>query len=123
MNQLLFDINIWKIYVEQQKEVCKKLNLTWVECLPNQVIGLADNINDIPIHGLRHPIENNSTGWYVWSKDFSSESDFFKPHHTAHLIDIKPQLLKYLGLPIGYRFLIDDKGYEDIWYDETLLSI
>lgn len=122
MDKLPFDINRWNVYVEQQKEICNKLSVAWIENQPNQVIGLAD-INDVPIHGLRHPIENNSTGWYIWTKDYSSDPDFFKPTHIVHLLDIKPQLLKYLGLPPGYRFLIDDKGYEDIWYDETLLLI
>lgn len=33
-----------------------------------------------------------------------------------------PEIKKYLGLPPGWRFLIAP-GYEDIWFDEALLSI
>ncbi|WP_456236598.1 immunity protein Imm33 domain-containing protein [Chryseobacterium carnipullorum] len=31
-------------------------------------------------------------------------------------------MIKYLGLPAGNRFLIDDKGFEDVWFDENLLT-
>jgi len=114
---------LWDNYVEQQKALCRKLNVAWTETEPNQLIGLADNIELIPIHGLRHPIESNSAGWYIWTQEYSDNADFFKSVHSGHLVDIKPELLKYLGLPPGYRFLIDDAGYEDIWYDETLLNV
>jgi hypothetical protein len=116
-----FNRDLWDNYVEQQKVLCKKLNVAWIETEPNQVIGLADNINLLPVHGLRHPIESNSCGWYIWTHDYSDDPNFFKPIHAVHLIDNKPDLLRYLGLPPGYRFLIDNAGYEDIWYDATLL--
>jgi len=32
-------------------------------------------------------------------------------------------MIEYLGLPVGYRFLIDNEWYEDVWYDESLLNI
>jgi hypothetical protein len=32
-------------------------------------------------------------------------------------------VLKYLGLPAGWRFQIDEKGYEDVWFDESILNI
>lgn len=33
-----------------------------------------------------------------------------------------PEVLPYLELPPGYRFIIDGKGYEDVWFDESLLG-
>lgn len=52
-----------------------------------------------------------------------TDNDFFKPLHIRHLIEDRPVVLKYLGLPPGWRFQIDDKGYEDIWFDESILKI
>jgi len=75
----------------------------------------------MPINGLRHFHEGNTTGWYIWAGEFSDAPDFFKPMHLFHLQEYYPELLKYLGLPPGNRFLIDNKGYEDVWFDEGLL--
>jgi len=62
-------------------------------------------------------------GWYIWSGEWSNSDDFFKPIHVEHLIEKRPDILKYLGLDIGFRFQIDNKGYEDVWYDVKLKNI
>jgi hypothetical protein len=61
----------------------------------------------------------------LWSGDEIPQYDakFFKPLHVGHLIKDRPIVLKYLNLPAGCRFQIDDKGYEDIWFYESLLKI
>lgn len=118
-----YDKNLWDFYITKQKDLCQSLKVAGIHPGLNQIIGLADTINANPIHGLRHPAENNSTGWFIWTGDYSSADDFFKPHHVGHLLEIKPYIIKYLGLPPGYRFLIDEKGYEDIWFDSSLLKV
>jgi hypothetical protein len=42
--------------------------------------------------------------------------------HVAHLADYCPELLPYIGLAPGWRVLLAP-GYEDVWYDESLLKI
>ena len=84
--------------------------------------GLAfDTKERRPIHGLRHPVTIDTTGWYIWCGEFSESPDFFKPVHTAHLEQILPEVLPFLGLPPGYRFLLAD-SIEDIWFDDSLLA-
>jgi hypothetical protein len=114
----------WNEYIIEQKTVCSRYGSHWMSLDPELRIGIADNVfNDvIPINGLRHPQEFNTSGWYVWAgSDFSESKDFFKPYCIKHLLEIKPELIKYLGLPPGYRFQIDNKGYEDVWEDKTLI--
>jgi hypothetical protein len=118
-----FDIVLWKPHILQQVQLCKRLGVEHVPTDPHQIIGLADDSTSVPTNGLRHPIEQNTAGWYIWSGTFSMADSFFKPLHAYHLLTIKPELIKYLGLPAGYRFLIDDKGYEDIWFDDSLLDV
>lgn len=76
-----------------------------------------------PINGIRHPIDDDMNGWYVWCGEWSDEDDFFKPLHIEHIGDYLPGVKHLLELPPGYRFLIDDKGYEDVWFDEGLLRV
>ncbi len=110
----------------QQKTICKKFGADFMESLPNLKIGISDSVKEgiEPIHGLRHKPEGDTTGWYIWAGDWSDDSNFFKPMHIVHLLENKKYypILKYLGLAPGWRFLIDKKGYEDVWYDPKLLE-
>lgn len=77
-----------------------------------------------PINGLRHPPEGNSTDWYIWAGEvFSDSDDFFLPLHDSHLIDWCSDVIEFLGLPPGFRFLIDENNYEDVWEDKSLLEV
>jgi hypothetical protein len=75
-----------------------------------------------PVHGLRHPPEASTSGWYIWTGDLSSAPDFFVPLHARHLVERLPEVAAYLSLPPGSRFLIAP-GHEDVWIDESLLDI
>jgi hypothetical protein len=62
------------------------------------------------------------SGWYIWAgTELSASPDFFRPLHLTHVPEWCPAVMKYLGLPPGWRFLIAD-GHEDVWFDESLLS-
>ncbi len=93
--------------------------------LPNEMLGLAvETVRLIPTNGLRHPPEEGTCGWYIWGGDELSEAaDFFSPIHVQHLGDYLPNILPYLDLPPGYRFLIDNKGRKDVWFDQSLLDV
>jgi hypothetical protein len=74
------------------------------------------------INGLRHPITEGTTGWYIWCGEQLAEAgDFFQPLCVDHLLDRMPAVADFLALPPGYRFLIHGT-YRDIWFDEGLLS-
>jgi hypothetical protein len=76
-----------------------------------------------PLNGLRHPPEGDTCGWYLWSgEELSQATDFFQPLHVRHLVERCPEVLRFLALPPGWRFLIAE-DYEDVWYDESLLKM
>lgn len=108
-----------------QEGICEKFNAEFFETDFSLKIGITENLLSekkiYPINGLRHNPVNNTSGWYIWSGEFLENEDFFKTLHISHLTYTLPTIIKYMALPPGYRFLIDDKGYEDVWYDETLL--
>jgi len=109
-----------------QNAVCVKYNVEFSPTDFNDIVGIALeslDIENIPINGLRHPIEKGTSGWYIWSGELSPAVNFFKPSHVNHLLETCPEILDYLGLPPGWRFLIDNKGYEEVWFDKSLLLI
>jgi hypothetical protein len=111
--------------IEEQRELCKKYGSLFVESAFNLKVGIAKNIKDKvwPINGLRHPLEGDTTGWYIWGGEkFLDDPDFFVPLHVEHLKEWRPEILKYLGLAPGWRFLIGEGNYEDVWEDKTLTT-
>ncbi|TKD62293.1 hypothetical protein [Flavobacterium sp. ASW18X] len=84
------------------------------------MIGVSKDLNQFPLNGLRHPNHGNMCGWYIWSGEWSNKSDFFKPLCAEHLIEQKPEIIQYLALDIGFRFLSSQDNYEDIWFDENI---
>ena len=108
----------------EQIEICKKFGASFLESPNFLKVGISRNVRDgvLPINGLRHPPEGDTTGWYIWAgEEFSYKSDFFIPLHVEHLKDWCPEIIKYLGLAPGWRFLIAP-SYEDVWQDNSLLS-
>lgn len=110
---------------ECQRLVCSRVGAGFFPAPSCQKLGISNGAlaGERPLHGLRHPPEGDTTGWYIWSgEELSEDPELFKPIHVSHLTEIDPELVQFLGLPPGWRFLFDN-GYEDIWFDEELLKI
>lgn len=108
----------------EQKLVCNRFGAEFVSATSNLKVGISENVRGglKPINGLRHQPVGDTSGWYIWAgTELSSDPDFFKPLHIEHLVNWAPQIIKYLGLAPGWRFLIAD-DYEDVWFDESLLN-
>lgn len=114
-----------KLITEIQLELVNKLGADFLECSLDLKLGLSPNVFSAngPIHGLRHPLEGDTSGWYIWSGELSHTPDFFQPFHVQHLIKKLPILIPYLGLAPGWRFIIDHEEYEDVWEDPSLLVL
>lgn len=104
-------------------DVCARFGLTPDPPGPGSIVGVADNAlaGEKPLNGLRHLSVGNTTGWYIWSGDLSDVDDFFKPFHIEHIAEAVPDVVPYLSLPAGWRFLLAH-GYEDVWEDSSLLN-
>lgn len=107
-----------------QKKICRKYGEIFCEALRGDIVGVSKSLKGPhePVHGLRHPLSKDTTGWYIWAGEYSSNVDFFQPIHLEHLYEIRPEIIKFLGLPPGWRFL-KAGHYEDVWFDVKLLSI
>ncbi len=119
----LLNYNSWNSHIDKQKEICATQNSIWKPINKKLRIGASLDLDKDPINGLRHPSEERTTGWFIWTGEYSDSEDFFKPMCAEHLLQIRPDIIKYLGLDIGFRFLADKNDYADIWYDEKLKNI
>ncbi len=91
---------------------------------PGTKVGIAlIDPREWPLNGLRHPPAGDTNGWYLWpGTELSKDDDFFDPLHVEHLESRMSEVVPYLALPPGWRFLIAP-GHEDVWFDETLLRL
>lgn len=119
----LLKYNSWNFHIESQKEICSINDSKWKPINKKLRVGVSINLDKNPINGLRHPSEKGTTGWFIWTGDYSESEDFFQPMCAEHLLQVRPDIIKYLGLDVGFRFLTDKQDYEDIWYDEKIKKI
>ena len=108
--------------MDVQTTLCQRFGADYYPCMPHMKLGVAmATIGRQPVNGLRHLPEEGTTGWYVWcGEQFSSAADVFQPVHIAHLDEILPLIVPYLGLPAGWRFQFA-LNHEDVWFDAGLL--
>ena len=110
----------------EQEALCLRYGVAFVPSPSSLKVGIARNVRGgvLPLNGLRHPPQGDTTGWYIWAGDGdpSEATDFFEPLHVEHLAEWCPSLMRFLGLPPGWRFLVAG-DYEDVWEDPKLLEV
>lgn len=108
-----------------QVAICAKYGATFMDSPGRLKVGISQNVRQgvLPINGVRHPPEGDTTGWYIWAGEhLETRDDFFEPLHVDHLEKWCPEVVKYLGLSPGWRFLIAG-DYEDVWFDPEGLNL
>jgi hypothetical protein len=107
-----------------QEQTCNKYKCALLEADGNSKVGLAlGTVGKLPINGLRHPPTENMSGWFIWcGTELSEDREFFAPLHVWHLEEKCLEVLEFLGLPAGYRFLLAG-DYVDVWFDPELLTV
>src|SRR5262245_53241193 len=93
----------------KRREACKTYSCDFVDTRDQDKVGVAlSTLGLRPINGLRHPPSGETSGWYVWcGETLSNDADFFASVCATHVVEKLPEVSQLLGLPPGYRFLID----------------
>ena len=110
---------------KRQQRLCVEHQVQWTPPRPGSKAGLAHDVGTglWPVNGLRLPVEDSTCGWYLWAGEgeMDQSAEYFEPVHVGHLYVRCQEVLPYLGLPPGWRFVIAP-GYSDIWEDLALLA-
>jgi hypothetical protein len=109
---------------DAQRDTCRRYGVEPDPPGPHTKIGLGrDEPGILPVNGLRHSPEGDTSGWYIWRGEvLSSDEDYFMPVHVEHLAELCPEAIPFLALPPGWRFLLAS-GNEDVWFDPSLLDL
>ncbi|MBY8934865.1 immunity protein Imm33 domain-containing protein [Pseudomonas fluorescens] len=101
-----------------QSVICEKYGMSVQP--PEAMVALAiGSLGNTPIFGTRVQLpEGGNISWFIHCGEYSAAEDFYKPVHVHHLSEVLPQVVNYLCLPTGAKFIIDTAGYEDVWMAE-----
>jgi len=112
------------IVLPPQAEVCKRFGVQPTLAQGNDRLGIAlHTLKQMPINGMRVPALSGTSGWYLFGGPEPSEDPtFYSALCMKHIRRHCEIAIPYLCLPAGWRFQIDQDGYEDVWYDMALLK-
>jgi hypothetical protein len=53
--------------IKEQKQICDRFGAPYIESSLFLKVGISLNVKEgiMPINGLRHPLEGDTTGWYI----------------------------------------------------------
>lgn len=116
-----------ELVTEYLRDVPSRFGVAAAPPVMGEKLGIAKNVKakprQWPLNGLRHPPGVGTCGWFLWAgSEYPEALDLWVPLHVDHINDWCPEALPYLNLPPGWRFLIAP-GYEDVWFDQSLLDI
>ena len=103
--------------IAEQKLLCDEFGSSYVEVSGDDVIAVAvHSLKQDPIVGLRNKAEGDeNVSWFIYGGELAEGEDSFETMTVRDLQDLVPQVLPYLALDVGFRFMIDGDDYEDVW--------
>lgn len=102
----------------EQHAVCAKVGADYVAPTFDQMVVISDGILEgDPVEGVRYPSPEHMSGWWLTSDRFDGDVKNLKTVHTQHVSVNRPDLVKFLALPFGYRF---HSPTHDVWLDEKI---
>lgn len=106
--------------ISEQKLLCEEFESSYIKVSGDDVVAVAVNtLNQEPIVGIRKkPEAEENVAWFIYGGEMGEGEDFFETMTVRELQDILPEVLPYLALAEGFRFMIDREDYEDVWKEE-----
>ncbi|MGH1516098.1 immunity protein Imm33 domain-containing protein [Chryseobacterium sp. JK1] len=99
--------------VRHQGEICWQES--FIPLFPNfnQSIVISDGVYEgKDIEGIRYDSPQDECGWYLITDDYNNDIKSLKVVHFYHVAFSRPDILKYLAIPFGYRFLMKEGNVE-----------
>lgn len=104
--------------VRQQSKICWEQNLIPLFPNFNQSVVISDGVYEgKDIEGIRYDSRQGESGWYLITDDYNDDIKSLKMVHFYHVAFARPDILQYLAIPFGYRFIMKN-GNVEICRDE-----
>ena len=104
----------------EQLNICLKYNATALFPTFGQKIVISKGVYEgLPLEAIRYPSPNHMCGWWLITDEYDDNIKSLMVVHVYHVAFKRPDILRYLALPFGYRFFLDANKFEG-WLDEEV---
>lgn len=94
--------------VHEQEDECLMHNATPIFPTFSQNIVISKGVYEgLPIEGVRYSSPKHMTGWWLITDEYDDNVNSLLNVHYFHVAFKRPDILKYLALPFGFRFFTD----------------
>ena len=108
-------------YWRDQHAVCRKHEAEFQPPRPDRLTVISDGVLEgRPVQGVRYPSPDNMSGWWITTDLYNGDVSTLKHEHTYHVTAARPDLAKFMALPVGFRY--DLLTHEDVWFDQGVLA-
>jgi hypothetical protein len=110
------------VITSDQNHECKKLKIAPLFPTFSQDIVISKGIYEgLPVNAVRYPSPGHMTGWWLTTDLYDGKIESLMNVHFYHVAFKRPDILRFLALPHGFRFYSDTNSQE-VWFDPTVLN-
>lgn len=91
-----------------QHRVCRLAEAAFEPPRPNSLAAVSSDLVQAGIvEGVRCDLGLRKSGWILTSRGYNGPVHSLRQEHLLHLVRSRRDLIRYLALPVGYRFASD----------------
>ncbi|UCA61440.1 hypothetical protein KB553_07860 [Chryseobacterium rhizoplanae] len=95
--------------IRKQSELCSHYGLPVQFPNFSQMVVISKGVYEgKDIEGIRYESPEHMSGWWLITDDYDDNIESLMTVHFHHVVFARPDILNYLALPFGYRFLMDN---------------
>ena len=108
-------------YWRDQHALCRGYDAEFQPPRPDRLTVISQGVLEgRPVQGARYPSPDDMSGWWITTDLYNGDVSTLKHEHTYHVTAARPDLAKFLALPVGFRY--DLSTHEDVWFDQGVLA-
>lgn len=94
-----------------QHHVCKGADAAFHPPRPDLLAAVSPDLAQADrVEGVRYKMSEHMSGWIITSLGYDGPVESLLLEHLLHFVQSRRDLIRYLALPIGYRFFVDGEA-------------
>lgn len=119
-SEFVFGISTSVSYWLEQHQICQRVQAAFTPPQLDQMVVISDGVYEGDrVDGVRYPSPDHMSGWWLTTDRYNGDIGTLKTVHAHHLSAHRPDLIKFLALPFGYRFC---SRQSDVWFDQQVAA-
>ena len=109
-------------YWRDQHDECEKHSAEFTPPRPDRLVVISAGVLEgDPLEGVRYPSPEHMSGWWFTTKRYSGDVKSLRREHLHHVTAARPELARYIALPFGYCFKLEDQSTR-VWFESDVAA-